>query len=1016
MPKKTIEVLTAQLSVDLRRYERGFQRAQKTTDKRLLAMEKRFDKGVDKMAKSGDRMAAGFNRAIASIGVGLAIREATQLSDAWTEATNKIKAAEISFGGSLNSVSEIAVIASDTRSDLSATVELYSRFARAGGILGKSQEDVAKATEVANKAFKAGGAAASEQRAAILQLSQGLQSGFLAGDELRSVRENAPLVAEAIADVFGVTIGQLKAIGAEGKITSDIVFDALVEGAEKIERQYDVTTRTISDSFTELRTKGAEFVATNEAISGSAEALSGFIVAVANNLDLLADAAVVAAAAVGGTLAGKAMVALVTQLTAANLLLVGASGNFARVTAASILASKAVTRFNKALAFVGGPYALLIGGIALAILAVVKASKDAAKQEAELNLKRARAIESTRRLNEELDEYERLQREGGDATDTAAGKIEDLGKKYETTAEAVERLNKAEKNRKVQDQQAKINDLRDVIAETEKAIPRSQRSGGQGTRRDTSRTRELRKRLVELNGEIKEAEAALIRLFKADESALSKDSGADAFVKEQEAARSLIASENEKAAIRARGDKAEIQALEDKKFLHEQIAKLRETGLSEEDATNQAASALKKIQDARKAAENAKSAPRQQKDEVKTEEEAKKLELDRERLDLANRLNLARAAGNEAEIAALERQLEISRLTAEFEAAGFVTTGAQSARIQVEALEKAREIRAERERVAALSERQLETDIQAAAIRGDGSEVERLARIIELRERESDLRALGLSDTEAKARAEEEQRQIAIATAIAEKNYELERELDFKLLLAQESGNTAEEERLQREIDLLRTKQDLIQRGRTPDQADREAQDQQIEIDKAHLEGQIRDVAKGGFRAAIDGEFGDYLKDKLSSAADSMFDRAIDNLLDSLFSQIDLGGLFGGGGAGGGLGGIFAGLFDKGGNIKRGQFGIVGEKGPEIVQGPAHITGRVDTARLMRSRPDQRSLQPAGMSGGIVQHMSFQISGVDTQAAFAYADEKAQQAERSASSKIRPEYNRIRKEQEQGLY
>jgi len=139
---------------------------------------------------------------------------------------------------------------------------------------------------------------------------------------LRSVRENAPLIAEAIADQFGVTIGQLKQIGAEGKITSDIVFDAILNDAQKIEAQFAVTTPTISDSFTILRNKGAEFVSTMNESVGASEALSKFILVVANNLDLLADAAVVAAVAFGSAKLGLAMANFAKALRTSNALLI----------------------------------------------------------------------------------------------------------------------------------------------------------------------------------------------------------------------------------------------------------------------------------------------------------------------------------------------------------------------------------------------------------------------------------------------------------------------------------------------------------------------------------------------------------------------------------------------------------------------------------------------------------------------------------------------------------------------
>ncbi|TGS09320.1 phage tail tape measure protein, partial [Mesorhizobium sp. M4B.F.Ca.ET.190.01.1.1] len=112
----------------------------------------------------------------------------------WTEAGNKIAASAVVSGRSARSLDDLNKIATDTRSGLTETVDLYAKLLRATAGVAKNEQQVADATEIVNKAFKAGGAEASEQAAGILQLSQALSSGILQGDELRSIRENAPII------------------------------------------------------------------------------------------------------------------------------------------------------------------------------------------------------------------------------------------------------------------------------------------------------------------------------------------------------------------------------------------------------------------------------------------------------------------------------------------------------------------------------------------------------------------------------------------------------------------------------------------------------------------------------------------------------------------------------------------------------------------------------------------------------------------------------------------------------
>jgi len=95
------------------------------------------------------------------------------------------------------------------------------------------------------------------------------------------------------------------------------------------------------------------------------------------------------------------------------------------------------------------------------------------------------------------------------------------------------------------------------------------------------------------------------------------------------------------------------------------------------------------------------------------------------------------------------------------------------------------------------------------------------------------------------------------------------------------------------------------------------------------------------------------LSEALTNIADQLLDMALDSALKDLFA-----GLFGGssggsigGSSGGFLSSIFSGLHDSGGFISSGKVGIVGERGPEIVRGPAHVVSRADTARAMNGGP-----------------------------------------------------------------
>ena len=92
--------------------------------------------------------------------------------------------------------------------------------------------------ETMNKSFVVGGASIEEQKSAMLQLTQAMASGKLQGDELRSLAETSPALIQAIANKLGVSRGEVKKLGADGKITADIVKTAMLEASDTIDKQF----------------------------------------------------------------------------------------------------------------------------------------------------------------------------------------------------------------------------------------------------------------------------------------------------------------------------------------------------------------------------------------------------------------------------------------------------------------------------------------------------------------------------------------------------------------------------------------------------------------------------------------------------------------------------------------------------------------------------------------------------------------------------------------------------------
>ncbi|PSM16113.1 tape measure protein [Nitratireductor sp. StC3] len=294
------EQLVVALEARIRDFERNFQRASRTADRQFSGIERRAQRASRELESSLRSSTANINRMLGAVGVGVSFNEIRRFADAWTEAGNKVRAAAASTGVQVRSLQELKRGANDARTSLEDYADLYARLTRSAAGVAKTEEDIASATNIVAKSFKAGGASAAEQASGILQLGQALGSGVLQGDELRSLRENAPVLAQAIADEFGVTIAQLKKLGEEGKLTSDRVFQAILNAQANVEKQFAATNATIGDSFTRLRNEFTAYIGSLNDAHGITATLGSGMNFLADNIGSVTDGAAAAAAVLLG--------------------------------------------------------------------------------------------------------------------------------------------------------------------------------------------------------------------------------------------------------------------------------------------------------------------------------------------------------------------------------------------------------------------------------------------------------------------------------------------------------------------------------------------------------------------------------------------------------------------------------------------------------------------------------------------------------------------------------------------
>lgn len=199
------------------------------------------------------RMLAGairtFNTLIFANSFNSVIGHIVRTVDGYTNLENKVRSVLTAHEELGFTMERLTSIANANRTSIDSVATVYSRTAKSVEDLGVSQSATLEFTKVLSQAVVVGGSTAIEAQQAMIQLSQGLASGALKGDELRSVLEQLPVVSKILAKELGVTVGALKKLGAEGKITSETVFAAIINAGDEMQDKFDDLVPTFEQSW-----------------------------------------------------------------------------------------------------------------------------------------------------------------------------------------------------------------------------------------------------------------------------------------------------------------------------------------------------------------------------------------------------------------------------------------------------------------------------------------------------------------------------------------------------------------------------------------------------------------------------------------------------------------------------------------------------------------------------------------------------------------------------------------------
>lgn len=240
---------------------------------------------LNQRLQSTVRLVAGI---AASLGAGLSIAGLVSASDEAQTIAARLKLATQNAQQLATAQKAVFELAQRTRTSLLATVDLYARIERSTRDLKVNQATILQLTETINQAAQISGGGQGAE-AALFQLSQGLASGTLRGEELNSVLEQTPRLAQAIADGMNIPIDKLRQIAQEGQLTSEAVLRALLSQSETLQKEFAEFPPTIASGFTAIRNAFVQYLQTSSQASTAARDFAEALQAIARNLPAIID-------------------------------------------------------------------------------------------------------------------------------------------------------------------------------------------------------------------------------------------------------------------------------------------------------------------------------------------------------------------------------------------------------------------------------------------------------------------------------------------------------------------------------------------------------------------------------------------------------------------------------------------------------------------------------------------------------------------------------------------------------
>ena len=213
-----------------------------------------YQERVNRSMRQGASAASGLEKRLLSLaGAYVSLRSAQQfigMADTFTQTTARLERMNDGLQDTAELQDMIYQAAQRSRGVYQDTADMVAKLGTMAPDAFNSSGELVAFAEQINKQFALAGTSTQGQKAAMLQLTQAMSSGVLRGEELNSVLEQAPTITQAIAEYMDVNIGQLREMASEGKVTAEVVKNALFDAAERTNAAFESVPLTFGQAWT----------------------------------------------------------------------------------------------------------------------------------------------------------------------------------------------------------------------------------------------------------------------------------------------------------------------------------------------------------------------------------------------------------------------------------------------------------------------------------------------------------------------------------------------------------------------------------------------------------------------------------------------------------------------------------------------------------------------------------------------------------------------------------------------